>query len=427
MLLRTWLLATALFAVSNGLPSYAGNMNKRMFSNHALEKRAVIRTDLLWPTGSEITFGFVDPSRLGLSPQGIYTFCSESLQSKVRQIAPLWLQAANLTLTELTSDPIQASITIICIGGYTSSSVAGMSSTRTKPSMRLARRDGLDERLTQMLILHEFGHALGLMHEHQSPNVPKKIECHPRDPECQINLGTFERSENVVASPLDRFSVMMYDLEHGEIGDFDPHANWKLSYKDLMYIGAQYPYYTYPCGALECSSMLKLPNNGECEQGARLINLKDGTPLCFQDIHPHLQSEAGYSNLLFVKGTQVMSVMASGYVSSSGIEHLFSYYYYPVSRVSRQMAPEELFTISPNNTLISRSGQAISTFGEYFEGPKSVMVALGGNFNLKLKDGMLVATDLPYEDLCVFANDKGMLVLNSKEQNNPCIDSFVLV
>ena len=55
--------------------------------------------------GSTIYYAFVDPSQPGLwlNPNLTQMRCSETIQTKVRQWAPLWLQAANLTLTELTS------------------------------------------------------------------------------------------------------------------------------------------------------------------------------------------------------------------------------------------------------------------------------------------------------------------------------------
>lgn len=110
----------------------------------------------LWATGTTIQISFLD----GTSTQ----------QDFVRSVALEWLEHANLSF-EFTDTPGAVRISFSRQGNWT---LVGTTALREpdplKPTMNLGSVRGMggSERLT---VLHEFGHLLGLIHEHQNPKA----------------------------------------------------------------------------------------------------------------------------------------------------------------------------------------------------------------------------------------------------------------
>jgi serralysin len=115
-----------------------------------------------WPTGATLKIGFVDGSR--------------AAREAVAQTARAWQEHANLVLDfSLDAPPADPDI-LIRFDAIGCTSHVGTSSRYYaeigEPSMHLC---GMDQWLGSsgfdQVVLHEFGHALGLLHEHQSPNA----------------------------------------------------------------------------------------------------------------------------------------------------------------------------------------------------------------------------------------------------------------
>jgi hypothetical protein len=106
-------------------------------------------------------------------------------------------------------------------------------------------------------MLHEFGHALGLEHEHQHPeanidwNTPKVYEAfenagHSKDTIYHNVFRTLERTDRQI-SPYDKKSIMHYNFPAELIWDgTDYPMNKKLSEKDISFISSIYPRNTDP-------------------------------------------------------------------------------------------------------------------------------------------------------------------------------------
>ncbi len=111
------------------------------------------------------------------------------------------------------------------------------------------------------VVLHEFGHALGAIHEHQSPaqgipwDVEKVIEFYSGPPNnwsrrrIETNvLGVYRG--RVSNSAFDRDSIMLYPVDNKlTIGDFSVGFNRGLSETDKSFIGTLYPKERKPEGA----------------------------------------------------------------------------------------------------------------------------------------------------------------------------------
>jgi hypothetical protein len=112
-----------------------------------------------------------------------------------------------------------------------------------------------DEFYYRYYVLHEFGHALGLMHEHQSPNstvvwkIPELQKyCFDRFKWDSVMvreqiINQFER-DKVLATDFDPTSIMMYSFPKSLVssGDVPEHGNSNISSIDSGHIYKLYPF-----------------------------------------------------------------------------------------------------------------------------------------------------------------------------------------
>ncbi len=189
------------------------------FTTSAQVFSAVLVKQKMWPKNSTLNVVFID----GNIEQ----------KQKVRQIAPLWLNNSSLKFQffdNFATAPKQTHIRV-SFSSYTGSTLGnhGDLSSQT-PTLLLAELNQTDlpEIYANRLILHEFGHALGLEHEYRNPDWPfgqapinQQIEhCLPRleslgyatmeaKHKCQeINAPLNEN--NIYKTIYDEFSIMNY-------------------------------------------------------------------------------------------------------------------------------------------------------------------------------------------------------------------------
>ena len=208
------------------------------------KERAALLKDTKWPKGSTITISFLDGR--------------PEVQERVKKAALQWVAPgmANLTFAfrkDTTETDIR--ITFKFAGSW---SVLGTTCKAVDPKQATMNFGWLTKFSTDdevnRVVLHEFGHALGLTHEHMNPGgkinwnreqVIKDLSQPPNNwPLSVIETNmfkTYEKKETNFTA-LDPNSIMMYPIPRGWTTDnFIVDLNKKLSDVDRNFIREQYP------------------------------------------------------------------------------------------------------------------------------------------------------------------------------------------
>jgi serralysin len=207
--------------------------------------RAALIKGVKWTPGEIITISF-----LGGTPL---------LQQRVRDVASEWTDSgmANL-IFEFRSDTTDTDIRIAFMAGQGSWSFLGNSCRNIPPPQPTMNYGWLTETSSDQevrrVVLHEFGHALGLIHEHQHPegclkwNYVEVIQQLSNPPN---NWGINTVIHNVFQaqaesetnfSQMDTDSIMMYPIPASwTIDGFSATLNDELSETDKAFIREEYP------------------------------------------------------------------------------------------------------------------------------------------------------------------------------------------
>lgn len=183
-----------------------------------------------------------------------FTQGDEALRERVRTIAERWTgeDMAHLTF-EWVDDDAESDIRIAFEEGDGSWSYLGVQCREIpqgQPTMNYGWIDATSpEDEVRRVVLHEFGHALGLIHEHQNPkggidwNEPAVIADLSAPPnswtEQQIRHNVLDHyaPDVVTATDVDRESIMMYPIPAAWTNDgFSADLNDDLSEKDVELI-----------------------------------------------------------------------------------------------------------------------------------------------------------------------------------------------
>jgi hypothetical protein len=126
---------------------------------------------------------------------------------------------------------------------------------RHQPTMNFGwLKDDTPDRECERVVVHEFGHALGCIHEHQSPNENLKWDrkavyaAFSGPPNYwtkdEIDANILERysRKGVAASAFDIDSIMLYQFDASLFTDRRPTPeNYALSKQDKTFISVMYP------------------------------------------------------------------------------------------------------------------------------------------------------------------------------------------
>ena len=206
---------------------------------------AALLLETKWKPGSEITVRFM---------QG-----APELKRRVRAVAQEWTgeKMANLKLKFVDAGPAEIRVAFMPGNGswsYLGAQCRGIPADQPTMNYGWLTSTSPDDELRRV-VLHEFGHALGLIHEHQNPNEPIKwnrtaviadLSGPPNNWDtARIEHNIFKRYDPnaVSATPVDKESIMMYAIPKAwTLDGFSADLNPAVSPTDVEFIRGAYPW-----------------------------------------------------------------------------------------------------------------------------------------------------------------------------------------
>ncbi len=180
------------------------------------------------------------------------------VQDKVKAIALEWEQYVNLRLQFVQSGDAEIRVSFAdgpTDGSWSTVGTDSLPASASWPSMNFGwLYPNTAQREYRRVVLHEFGHALGLAHEHQNPAATGKI---PWDKpkvykyykqqgwtKAEVDSNIFDRYDRDTTNftTFDPTSIMEYAIpDELTVGSFSIGWNTELSDMDKQFMRTQYP------------------------------------------------------------------------------------------------------------------------------------------------------------------------------------------
>ena len=209
------------------------------------KSKGAILKDATWQQGETITASFLDGDT--------------ALQKRVRDMAQRWTAPgmANLSIDFLKHNKTDIRISFKNKGSW--SLLGKFCRQRTDislPTMNYGwlKPDSTEDSLRRV-VLHEFGHALGFIHEHQNPlnsiewnrdAVIADLSGPPNNwslEDIEINMFDQPSPSDVFGTPVDKSSIMMYPIPaNWTVDGFSVGLNTDLSSTDIKLVKQVYPH-----------------------------------------------------------------------------------------------------------------------------------------------------------------------------------------
>jgi hypothetical protein len=204
--------------------------------------RAAFERLKLWQNGRTLRVKFLD----GIA----------SVQEKVRNIAREWEDHANLKLEFVTSGTSEIRISFAEKDfSWSAMGTDSLSVPADEPTMNYGWLEPDTEiREYQRVVRHEFGHALGMIHEHQNPaaqgqipwDKPKVYAYYAQQgwskADVDFNIFSVYSEDSTNHSAFDPTSIMEYAVPDSlTIGSYAIGWNTEFSATDREYMRKQYP------------------------------------------------------------------------------------------------------------------------------------------------------------------------------------------
>ncbi|WP_447403036.1 M12 family metallopeptidase (plasmid) [Lysinibacillus sp. fkY74-1] len=235
--------------VPNGINNPFSLANNKPGDGASLPRYFAVASNYLWEPGTEIRVRFLeDPPRIPVDP---------IVKSKIESCAREWEKYANIKLSFGNHPDAEIRIAFDSgeNGGYWSR--IGTDCKRINKNEPTMNYEGFtsntSESVYYRVVLHEFGHALGLYHEHQGPEAASVIKWNREAVknyyknkgwnEETIQRNIFEINNSTNYTHFDKESIMVYAIDPSLTEDgFFVEWNYKLSDIDKQFIKKIYPY-----------------------------------------------------------------------------------------------------------------------------------------------------------------------------------------
>lgn len=211
-----------------------------VFAN-VLPMRMAVETAKAWEPGSALEVVFLDGH--------------PEVRARVQELAVQWMDHANISFHFGNHPEADIRISFELPGSWSYLGLDAHGIAADQPTMNYGWLEpGLADDEYQRVVLHEFGHALGAIHEHQNPAVGipwdrQAVYAHYAGPpnfwdSATVDANLFEKysSDRTQHTEFDPHSIMLYPVPNELTeGDFEVGWNRSLSEVDREFIGVLYP------------------------------------------------------------------------------------------------------------------------------------------------------------------------------------------
>ncbi|MCC6456592.1 MAG: peptidase [Caldilineaceae bacterium] len=198
-------------------------------------------TGKLWQPGRTLRVRFLDGD--------------PKVHARVPAFAQQWSEFANITFLFGNDPDAEIRISFQNQGSWSYIGTDALVIPKSQPTMNFGwLTPATPNEEYQRVVTHEFGHALGCIHEHQNPaaSIPWDREAVYRyyqgppnywtREQVDINLFTRYEADITQFSAFDPHSIMLYPIPNEfTVGDFEVGWNRGLSATDKQYIATLYP------------------------------------------------------------------------------------------------------------------------------------------------------------------------------------------